>query len=155
ADQKHIPEILSIFLTKDHSLYTIFDDESYYLMPWIDGEASSIEQLYRSIGKVHQKTLQLQSVDYDQMVPHFNQYHQYCDEMQNRLLTYVKQFESHIYMSPIELQVCTQYRDIELAIKKTQDQIKQLTSSQEKREKWGHCLCHGNLRLSHSLVDGD
>ena len=155
ADQKHIPEILSIFLTKDHSLYTISEDESYYLMPWIDGERSTIEQLYRSIGKVHKKTQQFQSVDYDQMVHHFNQYHQYCDDIQKRLFTYVKQFESHIYMSPLELQVCTQYRDVELAIKKAQEQIKQLTDSQERKEKWGHCLCHGNLRLSHGLVGVD
>src|SRR5690625_4619638 len=71
ADQKHIPEILSIFLTKDHSLYTISEDESYYLMPWIDGKTSTIEQLYRSIGKVHKKKQQFQSVDYDKMVHHF------------------------------------------------------------------------------------
>lgn len=153
ADQKHITEILSIVLTKDHSIYTIYENELYYLMPWIDGERSTIEQLYRSIGKVHKKTQQFQSVDYDKMVYHFNQYSQYCDDVQKRLLTDVKQFESHIYMSPLELQVCTHYRDIELAIKKAQEQIRKLTSSQEKREEWGYCLCHGNLRLSHSLVD--
>src|SRR5690625_393946 len=155
ADQKHIPEILSIFLTKDHSLYTISEDESYYLMPWIDGKTSTIEQLYRSIGKVHKKTQQFQSVDYDKMVHHFNQYSQYCDGVQKRLLTDVKQFESRIYMSPLELQVCTQYRDVELAIKKAQEQIRQLTSRLEKREEWGYCLCHGNLRLSHGLVGVD
>lgn len=155
AQQHQLSEILSIFVTIKNSFYTISNDEFYYLMPWIDGKTSNIKQLYRSIGKIHQKTRQPQLIDYNQMRNHFTQYGHYCDEVQKKLLTYVKQFESHIYMSPLELQVCTHYRDLELATKKAQELIRQLSSSQAKQKNWDYSLCHGNLRLSHSLIGID
>lgn len=154
AHQRQLSSILSLFLTTNNSLYTIFDRDYYYLMPWINGEQSTIEQLYRSIGNIHKTTQQPQTVDHDQMVHQFSRYKQYCDEALKRLLSYVKQFESHIYMAPLELQVCTHYRDIELAIIKIREQIIQLTSSQGEQKNWSYSLCHGNLKLSHSLKAG-
>lgn len=151
AYQQQLPSILSLYLTKNNTLYTVFEQEYYYLMPWINGEQSTIEQLYRSIGKIHKQTQRSQRVDHDQLVYQFNKYKQYCDESAKRLLSYVKQFESHTYMSPLELQVCTHYRDIELCFIKTHEQITQLTTSQKEAEKWNYSLCHGNLKLSHSL----
>lgn len=154
AHQRQLSSVLSLFLTTNKSLYTIFEQDYYYLMPWINGEQSTIEQLYRSIGNIHKTTQQSKAIDHDQMVQQFSRYKQHCDEALKRLLSYVKQFESHIYMAPLELQVCTHYRDIELAFIKIREQITQLTSSQEEQKNWSYSLCHGSLKRSHSLEAG-
>lgn len=152
AHQYQLSSVLSLFLTKTNAFYTLFEQEYYYLMPWINGQPSTIEQLYRSIGKIHKQTQQSQPFDHKQMLSQFNQYDQYCDETLKKLLTYVKQFESHIYMSPLELQVCTHFRDIELSLIKTKEQIKQLTSTQKDDGNWSYSLCHRNLKRPHLLV---
>lgn len=151
AHEQQLPLVLSIFLTKTNFIYTVFEQEFYYLMPWINGKQSTIQQLYRSIGNFHKQTKQRQSVDYNQIVNQFSLYNQYCDKAVKRLLSYVKQFESHIYMSPLELQVCTHYRDIERSFIKIREQISRLTSDQNEQVMWNYSLCHGNLKLSHSL----
>lgn len=151
AHHRQLSSILSLFLTVNNSLYSTFDQDYYYLTPWINGEESTIEQLYRSIGKIHKKTQQHQIVDHDQVIHQFSQYKQYCDESLKRLLSYVKQFESHLYMSPLELQVCTHYRDIELVFRKMNGQITRFIDEQDEVLSWHYSLCHGNLKQTHSI----
>lgn len=151
AHQQQLTCILPLFLTTRNALQTVFDQHYYYLTPWINGQQSTIEQLYRSIGKIHKQTQKSQSIDHEQMAHQFNQYKIYCDEAQRELLSHVKRFESHIYMSPFELQVCTHYRDIELVFKKIHKQITRFIDEQDKSLLWNYSLCHGNLKLSHSL----
>lgn len=151
AHEQQITSILSLFLTKENTLQAIFNQEYYYLTPWINGQHSTIEQLYRTIGKMHKQTQKSQKIDHKQMVDQFQQYESYCKEAQKRLLSYVKKFESHVYMSPLELQVCTHYRDIELVLIKISEQIKKFVDEQNETLQWNYSLCHGNLKLSHSL----
>lgn len=151
ANQQQLSSILPLFITKNSVLYTIYDQEYYYLMPWINGQQASIEQLYRCIGKIHKQTKQLQAVDHKQVSDQFSQYKRHCDDAQEKLLSYVKLFESHTYMSPLELQVCTHYRDIEHVFIKIRNQMNRFINEREDALVWGYSLCHGNLKLSHSI----
>lgn len=151
AYKQQLSSLVPLFLTINNSLHSIHAQNYYYLTPWITGEQATIEQLYRCIGKAHKQTKKSQTFDHDQMIHEFRKYEAYCAHVQESLLSYVKRFESHIYMSPLELQVCTHYRDVELVCKKIRDQISRLTNDEEKSLEWSYSLCHGNLKLSHSL----
>lgn len=151
AYDQQLTFVLPVFLTRDSALYKEIDQQFFYLTPWIDGKKSTIKHFYRSIGKIHAQTKQPQSVDQEQMINQFRDYKKFCSHMQQKVLTYVKQFENHQYMSPLELQVCTHYRDIELVLRKMSEHIDQFIDEQTEPPQWNYSLCHGNLRLSHLL----
>src|SRR5699024_953506 len=74
-----------------------------------------------------------------------------CTERHKQLLAYVEQFESNKYMSPLELLVCTQYRDLELVFRETQKRVEQFTQENNEKTAWNYSLCHGSLRFAHFL----
>lgn len=154
ADKRKLVSILPAFLTINSSLYQKFDQSIFYLTPWINRKSSTIESLYRSIGSIHSQTKRSQAIDQENIIQQFNNYKKTCVHTREKLLSYVKKFESHRYMSPIELQVCTHYRDMQQSLKTCIEYVERLIDEETTSIQWSNSLCHGNLRLSH-LLEGE
>lgn len=156
AHSQNIPTILPVYLTKEGKLYKEMDQSVFYLTPWITRDNNKrlkqdIEQLYHVIGGLHVKTSRSQLIEVNKLKGNFSTYRTFCEESKEKLLDYVKQFEQNRYMSPYELLVCTQYRDLEYALNTIIKRIDQFLSEDEAQMTWNDCLCHGNLALSHVL----
>lgn len=151
AKVKNIVNVLPVYLTKQGHLYKEIDGTIFYLTPWIKAGKFNVKQLYQSIGRVHAATKVTYSVETENMNNQFHTYMNRCEEAQQILLHYLGDFEKVRYMSPFELLVCTQYKDLELILKENQKRVKQFLEEFNRDPTWNYCLCHGNLLTSHHL----
>lgn len=151
AHAQNVPGVLSVYLTKQHYLYAESNNTIYYLTPWIEASRQSIERLYQLVANVHAKTKQSHPVEMEKTHNQFNTYKRHCESAQKRLLNYVEQFEKKRYMSPFELLVCMQFRDLESGVKEALKRVDQFLEEQTEQSTWNYSLCHGNLMSSHIL----
>src|SRR5690625_7122720 len=93
AQAKQLTGISPLYLTKTGSLYQEENDVIYYLSPWLTGEQETIEQNYRTIGQLHAKTKQEQTMPTEQVVKQFARYQEERQPLQNDQITYIKQNE--------------------------------------------------------------
>src|SRR5690625_5357844 len=54
-------------------------------------------------------------------------------------------------MSPLELLVCTQYRDLELVFRETRKRVDQFIQENNEETVWNYSLCHGSFRFAHFI----
>lgn len=153
AFENNIVEILPIYLTNDSDFCINFNQQMYYLSPWINSEEIHTEHIYECIGRIHAKTKSIQTIQIEEFKQQsFINYKNVCLNRQKRLLSYVETFEQERYMSPFGLQVCTHFRDLEIVFKKV---IASLDNIIDKREpiEWSNSLCHGQFSCSHILKE--
>lgn len=156
AFEQNLSMILPVYITKNGELYAELEDSIYYLTPWIDAEKmkrdkQNIEILFRNLGMVHAKTKKEQMIAADAFIRNFDTYRLFCEDTAANLLSTVEQFEKSRYMSPFELLVCTQYRDLEYALKEIYKRLERLTNQEDEKISWNYSLCHGHLNFSHML----
>ncbi|NBJ68673.1 MULTISPECIES: hypothetical protein [Clostridia] len=149
--------VLPVYLTKQGKLYEIQGDSIYYVTPWkgnslTELDQPTIEKLFQSIGRMHAKTKQQQMVESDQLKRTFQHYKQHCKQLQLELLAAVEQFEKNRFMSPFELLVCTQFKELDYSLQETVRRIDQLLYEQEENSTWYYSLCHKNITTSHTLT---
>lgn len=152
ADALQLNHILPVYLNRTKQLYYKTKDKYYYLMPWIDGGPCEIDIFYQSVGKWHAGTKKKQKINNSNRISAFEDYNIYCQDLKKKLLHYVEQFESHLYMSPFELQVCMSYQDMNLVLNKLTEQLKAFITYLKDQSEWSTSICHGNLALSHLLM---
>lgn len=151
ATTERMGAVLPVLLTKSHSLYCRSNLDFFYLTPWINKDNPTAANVYHTIATIHSQTKRSQSIDQEKMIQSFKDYKRICAERKKELLAYVMQFESHRYMSPVALQVCTHYRDIEHTLTKSGEYVDRLIEEQKEQTVWSDSLCHGNVKLSHLL----
>lgn len=154
ANAQNVTSVLSVYLTKQRYLYEESNNKIYYLTPWVEASRQSVERLYHCIANVHAKTKQSHPIEMEAIHNQFNTYKRHCESAQQRLLDYVERFEEKRYMSPFELLVCMQFRDLELVLRESLKRIDQFLQEQTDQSTWNYSLCHGNLISSHLLDAG-
>lgn len=154
SHNNEINHILPVYMTKDHLLFNKHNNNIYYLSPWVYEQGNkSIEKLYQSIGLIHSKTKYNHLVNNETLIQKFTNYLTACEQTEENLLSFVDQFEAKHYMAPVELQVCTHFRDLEFAIKILKKRVEDfIRYEQEKKEEWSFSLCHGQLNNDHFLT---
>ncbi|PAV27694.1 hypothetical protein CIL05_20570 [Virgibacillus profundi] len=157
AFSHNLSSVLPVYLTNDGNLYKNSENDIFYLTPWIDNMDTNInkqtmEQFYRNIGKIHAKTKQEQMIQTEALKRNFYTYMKYCEDTLIHLLDFVEQFEKNRYMSPFELLVCTQFRELEYGLKEINKRIEQFIDLEEEKITWNYSLCHGDLDFSHMLT---
>jgi spore coat protein YsxE len=156
ANHHNLQSILPVYLTGEGKLYTIQNQNIYYLSPWLEAanvekDKKTLEQFYHTIGQIHAKTRQVQTVDTSAFLPGFKEYASYCSNIQQSLLAYVEHFEKNRYMSPFELSVCTHFRDLDFSLMEIKRRLEQLMEIEDNTIPWNISLCHSNLQFSHML----
>lgn len=152
AYEKKLMTILPVYLTNDSNFFVTINGLIYYLSPWVNSDEINIEQMYQGLGEIHMKTKSVKSIKIEKIKKPFFDFKNICLTSQKKLLTYVEKFEQERYMSPFELQVCTQYRDIELVLKKIIEPLEHFTNNEQETIEWSNSLCHGQFAFSHVLT---
>lgn len=152
AHEENMSSILPVFLTKEGKLYHSVADRIYYLSPFIKSSSIPMKKFYEKLGHIHQHSRTERTIAFKNIKQSFKKYHQQCKENKSILRAYVELFEQEHYMSPLALQVCTHYRDLQRILQKLTEKIYELISSEEEMV-WSTSLCHGSLRFSHVLYD--
>lgn len=151
----NISAVLPVYVTKNGSLYSRYNQDIYYVSPWVDVPreerySQRITDFYTSLAKLHSTTKREHKVEIEKITEQFNTFQNYCNELRANLLTLVRQFERSSYMSPIELLVCTQFRDLEQAFIEIEKRVHRfITDHEEGTITWSSALCHRNLNESH------
>ncbi|MDC3415680.1 phosphotransferase [Aquibacillus salsiterrae] len=158
ANKHGLTSILPIYLTKSGNLFYEDNEEFYYLCPWIetkelDEPEHELESFYLAIGEVHQKTKTKITIDTDRVEHVVNQEKKRIQVCQRKLLRYVETFERRRYMTPFELRVCMQYRDMERVFAVLNNWFDYYLLDIQEEGYVYRSLCHGNLRPSHQLYE--
>ncbi|WP_010099014.1 phosphotransferase [Ornithinibacillus scapharcae] len=156
AEQQKIVNILPLYLNKSGNLFTKDGNDIYYLSPWIDSghRTHAIEKIYQNIGYIHAKTRKVTEITEEirqTSRENFLVFKRQSSELRKRLMSHVEQFESQHFMSPVELLVCTQYRDLVHVFYGLDKRLNQYIDSLEEMNDWKLALCHGRLKDSHVL----
>ncbi|WP_067727269.1 phosphotransferase [Oceanobacillus damuensis] len=154
ANEKNLSEIVPVYLTKNGKLFEKFNEAFFYLTPWIDipargNDENTIKNTMHRLASVHEKTKNSQRISSEKLKENFHTYQTFCKQLPSELLSIIRQFEGNRYMSPFELLVCTQYRDLEYATNANNELINDFLEQNEAHIPWNRCLCHGNLRKEH------
>lgn len=147
--------VLPVYITEEGKLYYEYNQEIYYVSPWIDipNEIRStqwITDFYTTLARLHSNTKKEHQVDMENISEQFQSFQSYCHEMRNSFMSLIRQFERNQYMSPIELLICSQFRDVELAFIEIDKRIQRFIHDHEDGKiTWTSCLCHRNLKKAH------
>ncbi|WP_026906342.1 phosphotransferase [Paucisalibacillus globulus] len=156
AQTQNLQNILPVYLNPSGNLYSMDGNDIYYLTPWIEStnRTQSIDKIYQNIGYIHAKTRKVQSISkemQDSSRESFLIYKNNMLELRKNLLKYVEHFEAQHFMSPVELLVCTQYRDLVQVFYILERRLNQYLDALEELTEWKVSLCHGKLKDSHVL----
>lgn len=116
------------------------------------GEQLTLPDLFRNIGYAHNSTLQTISIDKEKVQEDFMNYHKKCIQFRKRFDHYMDEFEQKRYMSPVELLVCTHYRDINHLFNELFSLIEKFNSELSQVNEWKYCRCYGHKNIKHLLV---
>lgn len=156
AQRHNLFPILPVYLTHSGNLYAESQGDIYYLTPWIESEnrKNSIDKVYAGLGLIHAKTTKSQPIS-DEMretsKESFLIYKQQMAKLRKQLLQTVEEFESRHFMSPVELLVCTQYRDIVKVFYLLDKRLDQYLDYLGEVTTWRVCLNHQKLQDPHLL----
>lgn len=153
ANDKKIAAVLPVYLTKAGFLYITMRHTVYYLTPWIDEETlasnQQIERTYQLLGKLHYKTKQKTDMNTAVSIKQFKSYQNDVRIYFSRMKAYVETYEKNHYMSPFELQVCTQFHKIAMIWNELDDNIERLIVELTDKTSGHISLCHGQLIRPH------
>lgn len=150
--EKKIPSILPVYLSRSSKLYGAIDDEIYYLSPWVQSSPLMMKDFYQALGTLHRKTKIEQEIQIKKFEKSFQQFETVCKSNLKKLLYYVETFEQRHYPSPLELQVCIHYRDLERCFQMLLKKLDEWSNRKaEASVQYPIYLCHGNLDPSHVL----
>lgn len=116
------------------------------------GEQLQLTDIFRNIGYAHNNTLQTTSIDKEKVKEDFLHYHKKCVEFRQRFEQYIDEFEQKRYMSPVELLVCTHYRDIDHLFNVLYNRIEQFNTELSEVNEWKYCRCYGQRNIKHLLI---
>ena len=143
--------VLPLYMARNSAVTLYWNEETHYLMPWIDADPASIASMFSTIGHIHARTKQQIMLNRTAWLESFRTYQIKLDTFKQHLLYYVERFENSHYMSPFELSYCTQFADIEFALTILDQQVTKMLGLLEKQSCWSTSLIHGRMERDHFL----
>lgn len=118
------------------------------------GEQLTLPDIFQNIGYAHNNTMQTISIDKEKIKADFVGYRTKCQKYRERFDHYIDEFEQKRFMSPVELLVCTHFRDIDYLYHVLFNRIDQFNTELSTVENWKYCRCYGYKNIKHLLVKG-
>ncbi|WP_152640113.1 hypothetical protein [Virgibacillus necropolis] len=116
------------------------------------GEQLTLPDVFQKVGYAHNSTLQTISINKEKVQKDFKQYHEKSIQFREHFDHYIDEFEQKRYMSPVELLVCTHYRDIDYLFNELIERIGQFNDELSQVNEWKYCRCYGHKNIKHLLV---
>lgn len=118
------------------------------------GERLSMPDIFHNIGYAHHNTLQTVTIDKEKVKNSFTRYWEKCLRYRERFDHYMDEFEQKRYMSPVELLVCTHYRDVDYLFHELSIRIEQFNAELSEVNNWKLCRCYGDKNIEYLLRKG-
>lgn len=160
ANRHQIHTILPVYKTINDVLYVQKGNEYYYVTPYVEKEGTvMMEDLFQTIGDIHQSTKRTIVVPKEKVIEQFKAYLHIIEEKHLYLQQIIDLFEQQHYMSPFELQVCTHFHIVDQAFRQSATHISSLLTRFEEDAhdhiEWAYSLCHNALRIDHFTRSSD
>ncbi|MBO9130514.1 spore coat protein YsxE [Bacillus sp. 165] len=157
--EKGFTHYAPIYHTQD-GRYVLYDEEnSYYLMPWLEqmdqssDENDRYHKMFRTLALMHQKTQREETINEKMITQHYEVIQKRWEEERNGLDQFLTGCESSWYMSPFELQFVSHYHHVMRAHEFATKKMEQWYEAMKEKEKTRVSLIHGNLSSQHFLFD--
>lgn len=146
--------IVPIYPTIDGRYGVLYEDELYYLMPWLaNEEKGDYAKLFRELARFHTISAREIKVNAEERKSHYEKSIEELEREEEFLEGFIKECEKKIYMSPFELQFCTHYHTISQALSFSKRKLKEWYEETKEKEKARIVIVHGNVADDHFLYD--
>ncbi|MFB6467964.1 spore coat protein YsxE [Cytobacillus sp. Hz8] len=156
--QKGYNRVVPIYPTNDGRYAVLYQNELYYLMPWLPNEEKEERkekqhQLFRELARLHTLSVSEVQISKEERTIHYETTLNQWEKDQEFIEGFIETCESKIYMSPFELLFCLYFHDINQAIKFSINQLKEWYEKTKDQEKARRVLAHGKISTEHFLYD--
>ena len=146
--------IVPIYPTIDGRYGVLYEDELYYLMPWLaNEEKGDYAKLFRELARLHTISAREIKVNTEERKSHYEKSIEELEREEEFLEGFIKECEKKIYMSPFELQFCMHYHTISHALSFSKRKLKEWYEETKENEKARIVIVHGNVTDDHFLYD--
>lgn len=156
--QRGYHRIVPIYQTKDGRYAVLYQQQLYYLMPWLEngdnGERDERQkQMFREVARMHTLSVKEIEVSKEERKDHYEHTLQTWETQQQLLDEWIVQCEKKWYMSPMEMMFCTYYNDFSQALTYCIKKFKAWFELTKEEEKIRTVVTHGKLSLKHFIRD--
>ncbi|WP_075982471.1 spore coat protein YsxE [Bacillus massilinigeriensis] len=156
--QKGYNRVVPIYPTNDGRYAVLFQNELYYLMPWLPNEEKEERkekhlQLFRELARLHTLSVGEINISKEERNLHYETTINQWESDSEFLEGFIERCEAKIYMSPFELLFCLYFHDINQAIKYSINKFKEWFEKTKDQEKARRVLVHGKISTEHFLYD--
>ncbi|MDL4841688.1 protein kinase family protein [Aquibacillus rhizosphaerae] len=156
GSENNLSSILPVYMTEQNQLFKQYEQDIYYLTPWKDSVSTDepkheMESFYHTLGQIHKQTKSEKQISSSMVEQMINQAKSDLSKQRQTLLGYIEKFEQKHFMSPFELRVCMQYRDLDQVFYYLDKWYDYYLEDISDDNRVYISLCHGNLRSSHMI----
>lgn len=152
--QKGYNRIVPIYPTQDGRYGVLFENELYYLMPWLaNKEMKENSRLFRELARLHSISAKEVNVKKEERTAHYEKTKEEMEREEEFLEGCLEACEEKIYMSPFELSFCTYYHEIRQALNYSKKKLTDWYEMTKDKDKARMVITHGKLTDEHFLYD--
>ncbi len=140
----HLKCFVPIFYNKNHKILTRYQDQYFYIMPWLDSDQGIVKELklkyyFECLSYLHNHSFFYYNVNSDFFKQQINDISNIIEERQHYFYELVCNFEKMRYRSPTCWMFLLNYHRIEASLQKARDYLRQ----------YQECTCNNDtIRLS-------
>ncbi len=159
-EKRQLSFILPVFRNLQGTIFTSHQSTIYYVMPWVDLQENtqmngSYKDLFGVLGSLHDVTKQRHYVNLSLIEEQIKRDKLETEKKLSLLLDYVEQIEQKRYLSPFELELCTQFHEIEPIFQNLNNWYDNYLIDIKEEEIGYQSVCHGFATASHYVATGD
>lgn len=150
--------IVPIYPTLDGRYAVLYQNDLYYLMPWLSNEVKEDrnerhQQMFRELARLHTLSAREIPVNKEDKQQHYeNTIHDW--EKESELLEgFIVQCEGKFYLSPFELLFYQYYFNINQALQYSKRKFEDWYEKTKEKEKARVVLSHGKISTEHFIYD--
>lgn len=152
--QKGYNRIVPIYPTMDGRYAVLYDNELYYLMPWLSNEEKREKpSLFRELARLHTISAREVKVNKEERKQHYEKTVEEIEREEEFLEGFLETCEEKEYMSPFELMYCTYYHEIFQALQFSKRKLTEWYEATKESDKARMVITHGKLSDEHFLFD--
>lgn len=156
--QKGYNRIVPIYPAIDGRYAVIYQNDLYYLMPWLPNEikedrSERHQQMFRELARLHTLSVRDVKVNKEEKEQIYENTLLEWEQHKEFLEGFLEECENKWYMSPFELLFCLYYRDISQSLQFAKEKFESWYEKTKEVEKARVILTHGKVSTEHFIYD--
>ncbi|WP_019242778.1 MULTISPECIES: spore coat protein YsxE [Bacillus] len=156
--QRGYNRVVPIYLTSDGRYGVLYQNNLYYLMPWLNNEDygernEKHKQMFRELARMHVLTAKDLKIEKEDREIHYQKTTDTWEKQQKFLEEFIERCEKKWYMSPFELMFCSYYYDVSQALSFSTKKLEEWYDKTKDDEKVRTVVIHGKISIKHFLIN--